>query len=454
MNKTVFLGMSGGVDSSVSAVLLQEQGYHVVGVYMKNWSKDLPGMQCPWAEDLADAKRVAVKLDLDFQIFDFEAEYKNKVVDYMLAEFKKGNTPNPDIMCNQEIKFKLFYDVARERGADLIATGHYAQTGFREAEEPVSSSFSPASDQTYIPRSGMTSGRETGNSKKVSSASRKHLLRAVDENKDQTYFLYRISQDAINHTIFPIGHLTKPEVKKLAEKHGLDTAHKKESMGVCFVGEVGIKDFLKEYLPPQQPGPIQDADTHETLGYHDGAIFYTIGQRRGLHLGGGLPYYVVKKDIKNNIVYVSKNLNHASLWTDELTLKDVVLRNPETKGPFSSPFPPETDKDESSEAEEFFSSSFPPASDQTSIPDGGGAAQRMTSGRETGNSKKVSSASRTHILVRLRHRAPLLPATLTTSGDTATLHFESPIKRPAPGQSAVLYAGPDHQICIGGGIIV
>lgn len=417
-SKTVFLGMSGGVDSSVSAVLLQEQGYHVVGVYMKNWSKDLPGMQCPWAEDLADAKRVAVKLGLDFQVFDFETEYKDKVVDYMLAEFKKGNTPNPDIMCNQEIKFKLFYDVARERGADLIATGHYAQTGSREAEK----------------------------------SSQNHLLRAVDENKDQTYFLYRISQDAINRTIFPIGHLTKPEVKKLAEKHGLDTAHKKESMGVCFVGEVGIKDFLKEYLPPQQPGPIQDADTHETLGYHDGAVFYTLGQRHGLNLGGGLPYYVVDKDIDKNIVYVSKNLNHTSLWTNELTLKDVVLRNPETKGSFSSPFPPETDKDELREAEEFFSSSFPPASDQTSIPDGGGAAQRMTSGRETGNSKKTSSASR--LSVRLRHRAPLLSATLTTSGDTATLHFESPIKRPAPGQSAVLYAGPDHQICIGGGIII
>ncbi len=283
-NKTVFLGMSGGVDSSVSAILLKEQGYHVVGVYMKNWSKDLPGMKCPWAEDLADAKRVATKLDIDFLIFDFEQAYKEKVVDYMLAEFKKGNTPNPDVMCNEEIKFKLFYEESIKRGADFIATGHYAKTH---------------GDQ---------------------------LLRAADENKDQTYFLYRISKDAISHTIFPIGDMTKPDVKKLAANKGLDNAYKKESMGVCFVGEVGMKDFLREYCDIV-PGEIRDADTGETLGYHDGAIFYTVGQRHGLYVGGGLPYYVVKKDISNNIVYVSKNLNDNNLWTNELELLDVILRD-------------------------------------------------------------------------------------------------------------------------------
>ena len=386
--------MSGGVDSSVSAVLLQQQGYHVVGVYMKNWSKDLPGMQCPWAEDLADAKRVAVKLGLDFRIFDFEAEYKNRVVDYMLSEFKKGNTPNPDIMCNQEIKFKLFYDVAREQGADLIATGHYARIG-QPDESILASNAAPA-----------------------------QLLRAVDDNKDQTYFLYRISEEAIQHTLFPIGHLTKPAVKQLAADFHLDTAHKKESMGVCFVGEVGLKDFLKEYLPPQQPGPIQDADTHATLGYHDGAIFYTIGQRRGLGLGGGLPYYVVSKDIKNNIVYVSKNLNHAALWTDTLQLKDLILR------PTSAP-------------------STTPTTNSTSITASVSAALAP------------APQSPQPVLVRLRHRAPLIPATLETSpsqpasatAPTATLRFANPIKKPAAGQSAVLYAGPDHQICIGGGII-
>ncbi len=283
MAKTAYVGMSGGVDSSLSALLLKEQGYRVVGVYMKNWSKNLPGMKCPWAEDLADAKRVAVKLGIDFEIFDFETEYKQKVVDYMLDEFKRGNTPNPDIMCNQEIKFKLFYEVAREKGADYIATGHYAKT---KGED---------------------------------------LLRAKDENKDQTYFLYRISKDAIKHTIFPLGEMLKTEVKKLAAEKGLHNAYKKESMGVCFVGEVGIKDFLKEYVEAT-PGKIIDKDAGVTLGYHDGALFYTIGQRHGLNIGGGLPYYVVGKDIEKNEVYVSQNLNSGALWVKELTLRDIVLR--------------------------------------------------------------------------------------------------------------------------------
>lgn len=354
---TVFVGMSGGVDSSVSAALLKEQGYRVVGVYMKNWSRDLPGMKCPWAEDLADAKRVAVRLGIDFEVFDFEKEYKQKVVDYMLSEFKKGNTPNPDIMCNQEIKFKLFYDVAREKGADFIATGHYARV--RQAENmPVAHS---------------------------SSAS---LLRAKDENKDQTYFLYRISDEALSHTIFPIGDMLKSDVKKLAAEYGFDNAYKKESMGVCFVGEVGIKDFLKEYLPVK-PGKIKDIDSGETLGMHEGAWFYTIGQRKGLNIGGGLPVYVVKKDLVKNIVYVSKNLNNVELWTAKLSLKDVILR-----------------------------------------------------GEPADKSGKIE--------VRLRHRAPLIPATLKVKKDKAVVVFESEIKAPASGQSVVFY---DGEICLGGGII-
>ena len=362
--KTVYLGMSGGVDSSLSAVLLKEQGYNVVGVYMKNWSRDLPGMKCPWAEDLADAKRVAVKLGLDFKVFDFEAEYKQKVVDYMLAEFKKGRTPNPDIMCNQEIKFKLFYDVAREQGADLIATGHYAQIDGR------------------------------------------HLRKAVDENKDQTYFLYRISQEAIEHTLFPIGHLTKPEVKRLAAEKGLENAYKKESMGVCFVGDVGMDDFLREYFAPE-PGDIIDADTGEKLGRHDGAIFHTIGQRHGLNIGGGLPYYVVRKDIAKNVVYVSRNLNAPDLWTAELELEDIIIR---AAGP-AAPQKPIT-----SVAER----------DDAAGPRGASPASTM--------------------MVRLRHRAPLIPAKLEGN----KLIFEKPVKRPASGQSAVFYLG---DACIGGGII-
>lgn len=275
--------MSGGVDSAVSAYLLQQQGYEVIGVYMKNWSKNLPGMKCPWAEDLADAKRVAVKLGIDFRVFDFEKEYKQKVVDYMLEEYKKGNTPNPDIMCNQEIKFKLFAETAFEQGADRIATGHYAQTDG------------------------------------------KNLLKAIDENKDQTYFLYRITEDAISKTIFPVGGMMKTEVKALAEKLGLSVAHKKESMGVCFVGEANMRDFLSEFIETK-PGEIRELETDKVLGTHDGAIFYTLGQRHGLNLKDGLPYYVVRKNMKTNTIFVSRNLKALSLWKKEIELKDVILR--------------------------------------------------------------------------------------------------------------------------------
>ena len=348
--KTVFVGMSGGVDSSVTAVLLKNAGYHVVGVYMKNWSKDLPGMKCPWAEDLADAKRVATKLDIDFRIFDFETEYHAKVVDYMIEEFRKGNTPNPDVMCNQEIKFKLFYDIAMSQGADFIATGHYAVS-------------------------------EDGN-----------LKLAIDTNKDQTYFLYRISDEAISRTLFPLGKMLKPEVKKLAAEFGLDNAYKKESMGVCFVGEVGIKDFLQEYIEVV-PGQIIDRDTGEVLGTHEGAVFYTIGQRHGLNLGGGLPYYVVGKDMSKNQVFVSKNLNHLNLWTKTLKLKDVMIRQIH---------------------------------------------------QESGNTQPDLS----ELTCRVRHRAPLINCSFNTETNEVILAEE--IKHPAAGQSVVFYAG---DVCIGGGII-
>lgn len=347
----VFLGMSGGVDSSVSALLLKDQGYDVTGVYMKNWSTDLPGMKCPWAEDLADAKRVAVQLDLNFEVWDFEADYKKRVVDYMLAEFQRGRTPNPDVMCNEEIKFKLFYERALAAGADYIATGHYART---DGE---------------------------------------NLLRAVDENKDQTYFLYRMSQEATARTIFPVGEMLKPEVKALAEQRGLDVAHKKESMGVCFVGEVGMKDFLQEYLK-SQPGEIRDITDDSVLGYHDGAIFYTIGQRHGLYLGGGLPYYVVSKDLAQNIVYVSRNLNDVHLWASELKLENLHLRSHLTLAELSK---------------------------------------------------------NPNLKTRLRHRAPLIPARFEIINENSgRLVFAQDIKRPAAGQSTVFY---DGDVCLGGGII-
>lgn len=357
--KTVFLGMSGGVDSSVSAILLKNAGYRVVGVYMKNWSKDLPGMKCPWAEDLADAKRVATKLNLDFKVFDFEKAYKEKVVDYMLKEFKAGRTPNPDIMCNEEIKFKLFFEESLKLGADFIATGHYART---------------KNGKLYLSK---------------------------DENKDQTYFLYRISKAALKKTLFPLGEMKKPEVKAFAAKNGLKNAYKKESMGVCFVGEVGMKDFLKEYIDLKS-GEIRDISTDEVLGFHDGAVFYTLGQRHGLYLGGGLPYYVVKKDLEKNIVYVSRNLNDANLWSNKIKLENLFFRE---------------------EPEE-----------------------------------KVLE----NLKVRLRHRAPLLPARLLLKNpknlalnsdnpsSSATLVFDQEIKLPASGQSIVFYSG---DLCLGGGIV-
>lgn len=276
----VYVGMSGGVDSSLTAALLKERGYDVTGIYMKNWTQDLPGMKCPWADDLADAKRVAVQLGIDFKVFDFENDYKHKVVDYMIEEYKLGRTPNPDIMCNQEVKFKLFLEAALEDGADMIATGHYARV-----EDSV-------------------------------------LKMAADTNKDQTYFLYRVTGEALQKTLFPLGEFTKPQVREMAKERGLFTAGKKDSQGICFVGQIGIREFLSQYVE-QKPGSIVDKKTGNVLGHHDGAIFYTLGQRHGLDLGGGLPYYVVGKDMAKNEVYVTTDLNDSSLWRNVIALESV-----------------------------------------------------------------------------------------------------------------------------------
>ncbi len=332
----VYVGMSGGVDSSLTAALLKEQGYDVTGVYMKNWTQDLPGMRCPWADDLADAKRVAVQLGIDFKVFDFENEYKHKVVDYMIEEYKLGRTPNPDIMCNQEVKFKLFLDAALEDGADMIATGHYARV-------------------------------ENG-----------ALKQAKDTNKDQTYFLYRVTGGALQKTLFPLGEYTKPEVRKMAEERGLFTAGKKDSQGICFVGQIGIREFLSQYVQ-QVPGKIIDKKTGETLGTHDGAIFYTLGQRHGLNLGGGLPYYVVGKDMDKNEVYATRDLNDETLWKKTVELMAVHWIN--------------------------------------GMPEDG------------------------EYDIRVRHRAKLAKAVATVSQGGAQLRLANPERAVAAGQSVVIYNG-------------
>ncbi len=331
----VVVGLSGGVDSSVSAYLLKEQGYEVIGLFMKNWHDASVTLEaeCPWIEDSMDALLVAEKLQIPFQVIDFSEVYKERIVDYMFNEYEKGRTPNPDVLCNREIKFDVFLEKCLELGADFVATGHYCQKTELKKENQI----------IYQLKAG------------------------ADKNKDQSYFLCQLSQNQLAKALFPIGHLQKPEVRKIAEEQGLITANKKDSQGLCFIGKVHLPDFLQQQLKSKTgdiieiPKESQIYQTEKTnnlkiivtphlhkpeygkvVGQHNGAHFFTIGQRKGLGVGGKIePLFVIGIDVKNNIVYTGQGHNHPGLnrrglfiakdelhWTrEDLTMKIGEERN-------------------------------------------------------------------------------------------------------------------------------
>ncbi|GAB7388647.1 tRNA 2-thiouridine(34) synthase MnmA [Bacillaceae bacterium] len=350
----VVVGMSGGVDSSVTALLLKRQGYEVIGVFMKNWDDTDERGFCSADVDAYDVRRVCDQLGIPFYSVNFEKEYMEKVFRYFLDEYKKGRTPNPDVMCNREIKFGEFLEKALDLDADYIATGHYARV------EAVNGEF--------------------------------RLLRGVDRNKDQTYFLNALNQYQLSKTMFPIGHLTKQEVRKIALDAGLVTAKKKDSTGICFIGERNFKEFLSNFLPAQ-PGEIRTLDG-EVKGRHDGLMYYTIGQRRGLGIGGGgtgEPWFVVDKDLENNILYVVQGENHPALFAKGLYATDVNWISGKTP---ESPFT---------------------------------------------------------CTAKYRYRQPDRNVTVYPKGDgTCDVIFDEPQKAVTPGQAVVFY---DGEVCLGGGII-
>ncbi|TFB24896.1 tRNA 2-thiouridine(34) synthase MnmA [Filobacillus milosensis] len=283
-NTRVVVGMSGGVDSSVTALLLKQQGYEVVGIFMKNWDDTDEFGVCTATKDYEDVVRVCNQLDIPYYAVNFEKQYWDKVFTYFLDEYKSGRTPNPDVMCNKEIKFKAFLDHAMSLGADYLATGHYAQVAERDGEHV--------------------------------------MLKGIDENKDQTYFLNQIPKEILPKIMFPLGGMDKKKVREIAKEHDLATATKKDSTGICFIGERNFKEFLSEYLPAQ-PGEMQTLDG-EVKGKHDGLMYYTIGQRQGLGIGGeGEPWFVVGKNLEDNVLYVGQGYNQDALHADGLEAVDV-----------------------------------------------------------------------------------------------------------------------------------
>jgi tRNA-specific 2-thiouridylase len=321
--KRVIVGLSGGVDSSVAAYLLKEQGYEVIGLFMKNWHDDSVTIsnECPWLEDSNDAMLVAEKLGIPFQVVDLSEEYQDRIVDYMFHEYEKGRTPNPDVLCNREIKFDVFMKIALDLGADFVATGHYCRKG----------EFQNEGKTIYQLKSG------------------------VDTNKDQSYFLCQLSQEQLAKSLFPIGELTKPEVREIAKEQDLITAEKKDSQGLCFIGKVRLPDFLQQKLQPIEGQIIrvpedsaiykkvelpEEASTEDVLiqtskkfqyspelgavvGQHQGAHYFTKGQRKGLAVGGTKePLFVIETDVESNIIYTGEGKNHPGLYRNTLEVSE------------------------------------------------------------------------------------------------------------------------------------
>ena len=338
-NKRVIVGLSGGVDSSVAAYLLQQQGYEVIGLFMKNWHDDSVTLSddCPWLEDSNDAMLVAEKLGIPFQTVDLSKQYKERIVDYMFAEYQRGRTPNPDVLCNREIKFDVFLDIALSLGADYVATGHYCR------KETVTSAGSATLLAKNVPRSAaLVEGTE------LVEVPTYQLLAGADANKDQSYFLCQLSQVQLAKTLFPIGGLQKKEVRNIAAEQGLVTAEKRDSQGLCFVGKVSLPDFLQQKLTTKKGNIIQVPASHpmyaqspentpagfakkfaytaadgKIVGTHNGAHFFTVGQRKGLAVGGTKePLFVLAIDVQKNCIYVGEGKDHpglyrTALWIDQ-----------------------------------------------------------------------------------------------------------------------------------------
>ncbi|MBL8482637.1 MAG: tRNA 2-thiouridine(34) synthase MnmA [Rhodocyclaceae bacterium] len=367
LQKTVIVGMSGGVDSSVAAMLLKRQGWKVIGLFMKNWEDDDDGEYCSTRQDLVDVAAVCDVLDIDLEVVNFSAEYKERVFAEFLREYRAGRTPNPDVLCNAEIKFRAFLDHALGMGADRIATGHYAQVRAFESETGVE----------------------------------QQLLKAEDGGKDQSYFLHRLNQRQLAATLFPVGHLYKRDVRRMAADAGLAIHDKKDSTGICFIGERPFKEFLSRYLPPE-PGDILNLEDRRPLGRHDGLMYYTIGQRKGLQIGGvkGMQdaagdhdaWFVAGKDVERNELFVVRGHDHPALLRDHVSAADlswVAGRAPHTNWVYAA---------------------------------------------------------------KTRYRQPDAPCSIDhVDAQTMDVGFAVPQWAPAPGQSLVIY---ESKVCLGGGVIV